>query len=78
MLKELGILLGGVFIGAVVMEIVRRKYPTAEAKIRREVHRTSNGVKEAFKAGYESVKQSSAPVEEDVADVVADLGVDPA
>ena len=78
MFKDLGILLGGVFVGAVVMEIVRKKCPTAGAKLCSKVSHAGNGLKEAFKAGYESVKQSSAPVEEDIADVVADLGVDPA
>lgn len=78
MLKDFGILLGGVFVGAVVMEIVRKKCPNAGAKFSSKVGGAGKGLKEAFKAGYESVKQTSAPAEEDVADAVADLGVDPA
>jgi len=78
MLKDLGILLGGVFVGAVVMEIVRKKCPNAGAKLYSKVGNAGNGLKEAFKAGYESCKPPGAPVEEDIADVVADLGVDPA
>ncbi|NQV33024.1 MAG: hypothetical protein HQ515_10035 [Phycisphaeraceae bacterium] len=78
MLKDFGILLGGVFVGAVVMEIVRKKCPKVGATISKKVGCAGQGLKEAFKAGYESVKQSSAPAEEDMADAVEDLGVDPA
>ena len=78
MFKDIGILLGGVFVGAVVMEVVRKKCPDAGAKICSKVSSAGQGLKEAFKAGYESVKQSNGAVEEDIADAVVDLGVEPA
>ena len=52
MIKSLGILLGGVFIGAVGMEIFRKKYPKALDKLRSKTVDMASGAKEAFKKGY--------------------------
>lgn len=54
MLKELGILLGGVFVGAVTAEIIRKKYPNVGNKLNTKIRSVTAGVKEAFKAGYEN------------------------
>jgi len=54
MLKELGILLGGVFVGAVTAEIVRKKYPDLGDKLHTKICNVTSGVKEAFKVGYDN------------------------
>ena len=57
MLKDLGILLGGVFVGAVAAEIIRKKCPGACDKLRTKTREVAAGIKEAFKAGYENATQ---------------------
>ncbi len=57
MLKGLGILIGGVFVGAVSVEIVRRKYPDALDKLYEKTRETTSEIKEAFKNGYEKASQ---------------------
>ena len=57
MLKDLGILLGGVFVGAVTAEIIRKKCPDVGDKLCTKVCSVASGVKEAFKTGYESATQ---------------------
>ena len=57
MLKGLGILLGGLFVGAVTAEIIRKKCPDIGDKLRTKICNASDGVKEAFKAGYENAIQ---------------------
>ncbi len=54
MLKSLGILLGGIFVGAVGAEIIRKEYPDALDKLQSKTREVSAGVKEAFKKGYDS------------------------
>ena len=54
MLKGLGILIGGIFVGAVGAEIIRREYPDALDKLQSKAGEVSAGVKEAFKKGYDS------------------------
>jgi hypothetical protein len=64
MIKTLGIILGGVFVGAVGMEIVRRKCPEALDKLYTRTREMASGAKEAFKKGYESAtgsKQAAEP-----------------
>lgn len=64
MIKSLGIVIGGIFIGAVGMEIIRKKYPKAMVKFYKKAGKMASGAKEvcweakeAFKAGYENVTQ---------------------
>ncbi|MBN2593362.1 MAG: hypothetical protein JXA81_07640 [Sedimentisphaerales bacterium] len=54
MLKSLGILIGGVFIGAVSVEIVSKKYPDAVDKLRAKARRITSEAKDAFKNGYKN------------------------
>ncbi|NVL91399.1 MAG: hypothetical protein HWN69_10530 [Desulfobacterales bacterium] len=58
MIKSLGALIGGIFIGAVGIEIIRRKYPDALDKLSRRTRKISSGVKDAFKKGYENATRS--------------------
>ena len=58
MLKSLGILIGGVFVGAVSVEVVRRKCPDALDKLYTRTREIASEVKEAFKNGY---KKASEP-----------------
>ena len=58
MLKVLGVVLGGVFVGAVGMEIVRRKCPDTRDKVYAKIRRVASDMKTAFKEGYRSAVQS--------------------
>ena len=58
MLKGLGILVGGVFVGAVGAEILRQKCPETLGKLRTMTCEVTSGVKEAFKSGYENAMGS--------------------
>jgi hypothetical protein len=72
MIKSLGILVGGIFVGAVGAEILRKKYPKiidvgadvickkcpkAMDKLYTKTCEVTSGIKEAFKTGYENVMQ---------------------
>ncbi len=64
MIKSLGIVIGGIFIGAVGMEIIHKKYPKAMVKFYKKAGKMASGTKEvcreakeAFKAGYENATQ---------------------
>lgn len=59
MLKSLGILVGGIFVGAVGAEILRKKYPETLDKFFSKTSEITSGVKEAFKKGYDRAMQSS-------------------
>lgn len=63
MVKSLGALLGGIFIGAVGMEIVRREYPNALDKLYAGIREVASGAKEAFKQGYANAARPHAAVE---------------
>ena len=52
MIKTLGILAGGVFVGAVCVEIVRRKYPRALEELYAKTRKMASEAKQAFKNGY--------------------------
>jgi len=52
MLKSLGIVIGGIFVGAVGMEIVHRKYPDALDKLCKKSSDLAAGIKEGFRKGY--------------------------
>jgi len=53
MIKSLGFLLGGVFVGAVGVELVRKKYPQALDGLYSKARSATNDAVEAFKKGYE-------------------------
>ena len=57
MIKSLGILIGGVFIGAVGVEVIRKKYPEALGKLYAKTCESASGAKEAFKKGYANAVQ---------------------
>ncbi|MFC1675508.1 hypothetical protein ACFL3G_00420 [Planctomycetota bacterium] len=54
MLKILGILIGGVFVGAVAMEVVHKKYPDGTDKLCEKTKEATSEMKRAFKNGYDS------------------------
>jgi len=63
MIKSLGIMIGGIFVGVVGVEIVRRKYPDALEKLYTRTREMTSGAKEAFKKGYENAMQSQEAAE---------------
>ena len=54
MLKDFGILLGGIFVGAVTAEVIHKKCPDVCNKLCVKTREVAAGIKEAFKAGYEN------------------------
>ena len=58
MVKSLGILIGGIFVGAVGAEILRKKSPEILDKLCTNTCKMASGIKEAFKKGYENAMQS--------------------
>lgn len=62
MAKTLGVLLGGMFVGAVGAEVLRRKYPDCMDKLCAKVKQATLAARQAFKEGYQSVTEvSEAP-----------------
>ena len=57
MIKSLGILVGGIFVGAVGAEILRKKSPEILDKWCSKTCTIASGIKEAFKKGYENAMQ---------------------
>ena len=62
MLKSLGILIGGVFVGALGVEVIRRKCPDALDKFYKKTRETASEIKEAFKNGYDKASQPKPAV----------------
>jgi hypothetical protein len=60
MLKTLGIMIGGVFVGAVGSEVLHKKYPGALEKLYTRPREMAREMKEAFKNGYKKANQSGA------------------
>ncbi len=58
MIKSLGILIGGIFVGAVGAEILRKKCPETLDKLYTKTCEIKSELKEAFKKGYENAMQS--------------------
>ena len=58
MIKTLGILAGGIFVGAVGVEIVHRKCPEALGKLCAGVRKMASEARDAFKNGYENATRS--------------------
>ena len=63
MLKALGFVVGGLFAGAVAMEVVHRKCPDRLDKFYSKASDLAAGMKEGFKEGYRGVTKSEAPAE---------------
>ena len=63
MFKGLAIMIGGIFVGAVGMEIFRRKYPGALDRLYDKTREMASAAQEAFKAGYEKVTQPEQATE---------------
>ena len=64
MIKSLGVVIGGIFIGAMGIEIIHKKFPKAADKFYKKAGKVASGAKEvcreakeAFKAGYENATQ---------------------
>ena len=57
MLKSLGILIGGIFVGAVSVEVVRKKCPDTLDKLYAKAREITTEMKDAFKNGYEKASQ---------------------
>jgi hypothetical protein len=66
MVKSLGILIGGIFVGAVSAEIIRKKYPKAMNNVYAKTCEITSGIKEAFKKGYANAMQSQQAAEPSV------------
>ena len=60
MVKSLGILVGGIFVGAVGAEIIRKKYPKAMDGVYAKTCEITSEIKEAFKKGYANAMQRAA------------------
>ena len=58
MFKALGVMLGGVFVGAVGVVAVRRIYPEAMEKLYARTQEIASAAKEAFKEGYRSAART--------------------
>ena len=54
MLNGIGALMGGVFLGAVGAEILRRRCPSALNKLYADTRDVASGIKGAFQRGYEN------------------------
>ena len=63
MLKTLSAIAGGIFVGAVAVEILRTKCPDKLEKIYAKVNSLSAGIKEGFHEGYCSVSKGCTPSE---------------
>lgn len=66
MFKELGIMISGIFVGAVGVELIRKKYPDALGKLYTKSCKITSEAKKAFKKGYENAGRSRQAVEPSV------------
>lgn len=66
MVKSLGILIGGVFVGAVCAEIIRKKHPKVMNDVYAKTCEITSGAKEAFKKGYANAMQPQQAAEPSV------------
>lgn len=60
MIKTLGIIIGGVFVGAVGVEVVRKKYPETLDKLYARTREIASQAKTSFKNGYEKAARAGA------------------
>ena len=56
--KSLGVLIAGIFVGAVAAELVRKKCPKALSGLCEKASEAAGAAAEAFKKGYQNAKQS--------------------
>ena len=63
MLKTLGVVVGGIFVGAVAVEILRVKCPDKMDKFYAKMCNLSAGIKVGFLEGYRSVSKLACPAE---------------
>ena len=63
MIKSLGIMIGGIFIGAVGVEVIRKKYPEALDKLYARIREIASDAKESFEKGYKNAMRSQAAAE---------------
>ena len=52
--------MGGIFVGAVGMELLRKKYPAGMDKLYESTREMVSGATEAFRAGYEKAARPPA------------------
>ena len=57
MIKSLGVLVGGIFVGAVSAEVLRKKWPGVLGELYAKGSDIASKAREAFKDGYESATQ---------------------
>jgi len=60
MLKSLGILIGGIFVGAMGMEVVHKKWPVATDKLCEKTREATSEMQKAFKNGYDNATHPKA------------------
>ena len=63
MIKSLGVLLGGIFVGAAGAEILRTKSPKVMENICTKACGMTSGVVDAFKTGYKNATQPQPAAE---------------
>ena len=63
MIKSFGVLLGGVFVGAVGMELFRRNCPETLDGLYAKARNATSGAVEAFKKGYKKAVRSEEAVQ---------------
>jgi len=63
MLRTLGLVLAGMFAGAVAMEIVHNKYPDSVDKLYSKMGDVASEIKDGFKEGYRSARQAQEPAQ---------------
>ena len=66
MLRALAVLVGGIFVGAVGVEILRKKYPDGMGQLYTKVGEMTSGMKEAFKEGYKGATRPRKAAKADV------------
>ncbi|HIJ66131.1 MAG TPA: hypothetical protein HPP77_09300 [Candidatus Hydrogenedentes bacterium] len=52
MFRTLGVVIGGMFVGAVAMEIIRKKYPESLDQLYAKASELGANIKEGFKEGF--------------------------
>ena len=63
MLRVVALVLGGVFVGAVAMEVVHKRYPDRLDKLYSKVGNFASGIKNGFKEVYKSVAKTQEPAQ---------------
>ena len=61
MIKTLGLIVGGVFVGAVGVEIIRKSCPEAFGKLYARTRKIASEAKAAFQNGYNKTARTAEP-----------------